>query len=183
MTPWAERVSAWVCWLRRPQKVIQAGKAFFAEHQVHTLADLERVVAESGIEIVPLDIDLTTDGAAVVEEDGARYILIKPYLHRLHREFTIAHEVGHHQLHLINQHPSDVQIDSGGIKDVEADCFLILCLGVTIQENLRAQLWAYVRANPNMIRRPFLVLVYLAGYSTRLYLADRLERLFLSPHR
>lgn len=112
MTPWAAQVSAWVVWLRRPQVVIAAGKAFFAEHQVHSLADLERVVTEKGIDIATLDIDPTTDGAAVVK-DGARYILIKPYLHRLRHEFTLAHEVGHHQVHLTDQNPSDVQIGTG----------------------------------------------------------------------
>lgn len=180
MTPWAARVSAWVRWLRRPREVIEAGKAFFAEHPVHSLPDLERVITESGVEIAPLDIDPTTDGAAVAA-DGARYILLKPYLHRLRREFTIAHEVGHHRLHLTERQPPGIQLEAGGIKDVEADCFLILCLVFTIKENLYAQLWPYMWANPNMIRRSLLVLVYLAGYKTRLVIADRLERLFLSP--
>ena len=125
-------------------------------------------------------MDSTTEGTALIAK-GQRYILLKPYLHQLRREFTLAHEVGHHRLHLNGPQPAGVELETGGIKDVEADCFLIMCLGFTLKENLMAQLWPYMWVNQGLIKRACLVLVYLSFYKTRLFIADALERLFLTP--
>jgi len=178
MTRW---VSAWVTWLRRPRAVMKQLQAFFEEHHVSSLADLERVMADSGVEIAPWDIDPTTDGAAL-SAGGARYILLKPYLNHYRRELTLAHEVGHHRLHLNEPQTQGIQLETGGIKDVEADCFLVLCLGSALPNSFADQarhLFPYVRNNPNMIRRMLLVHLYLAGYGLRLGLADALAWLFL----
>ena len=183
MSAYTARVSAWVNWLRRPREVIEQGKAFFAEYPIRSLSDLEQAMKDSGVEIAHLDIDPTTDGAAVWA-GSTRYILIKPYLNNLRREFTLAHEAGHVRFHLNGPRPTGVEIETGGIEDIEADCFLLMYLGFTIQGNLMAQmvqLSHYVRVNPNMFRRMPRVLMYLSWFKTRLFIADILDRLFLTP--
>ena len=181
MTPWASRVSAGVCWLRRPYEVIEACRIFKDEQHIESLADLERVIAEHGAEIHPWEIDPTTDGATVTGQGDTRYVLLKPGLQHLRRELTLVHELGHLRLHLNGVRPAGVLLETGGIKDVEADVFLIMCLGFTVGEQNWGRVVHYMRANPNMIRRPFLVILYLTGYTPRLFLANVLEKLFLSP--
>lgn len=180
MTPRRSRVSGWVRTLRRPQVVIQALKAFMAEHDIHSFADLEQALQQEGVEVHSWELDPTIDGAAVVA-DGTRYILLRPYLHHLRRACTLFHELGHHKLHLNGPQPSGVRLDTGGITDVEADCFVIVCLGLTVGEQNVALMAQYMRANPDMLRRSFLVIVYFAGYTPRLWLAALLDTLFLSP--
>ena len=182
MTPWASRVSDGVLWLRRAQEVVAACRIFMDEQHIKTLADLERMIVEHGAEIHPWEVDPTTDGVTVTGQGHTHYVLLKPDLQQLRREFTLVHEMGHLRLHLNGPQPAGVVVETGGIKDVEADLFLILCLGFTVGEQNWSQLLPYMRANPNMIRRSFFVILYVASYTPRLYLANVLEKLFLSPH-
>jgi hypothetical protein len=161
--------------------VIEQLQAFCEEHHISSFADLERVIVNSGVEIAPWDIDPTTDGAAL-SAGGTRYILIKPYLNHYRRALALAHEAGHVCLHLNDPPPQGIQLATGGIQDIEADCFLVLCLGATLPNRFADQarhLFPYVLHTPTMMRRMFLVHLYLAVYGLRMGLADALAWLFL----
>lgn len=171
-------LAAFVSWLRRPQRVIDTATRFLAEHHVRTLADLERAASLLSIPLIRADIGLREDGLTGLTAGGPA-IFIRPDLHRMRYEFTLAHEMGHAQLHPWSHGQSACLADRlepvGGTKDTEADLFLFVCLVSCMNA---PELPSYALSNPNMASRCLRMLLFLLFYRLRCVTADGLEKLF-----
>lgn len=167
--------------LRRPERFVRQLKAFMETQPVGSLAELEALVRKQGVEILHADLAPGVYGAAT-QSHGEPLIVLHPDLHPRHREMTLAHELGHVQLHL----PGITETDSGplptvgGIEDVEADVYAMACLlwNLPKQEEL-PRLAQYVRSNPDMARRSLRISRYFFLYRLRIWIANLLESVFL----
>jgi Zn-dependent peptidase ImmA (M78 family) len=168
-----------VAWLRRPVDLVAKANAFVQTYRITSLQELEALVPRLNLTVIPADLSPNTYGLTT-RCNGETLIFMQPHLDRHHREFTLAHEIGHLQLHLQDERlvtESSISNPSiGGLKDVEADCFLFVCLVrcLPIEE-----LPKYVLANPNMISRSLGILRYVMFYRLRMVTADMLERFFV----
>jgi len=171
-----------VAWLRRPVDLLAKAKAFVQANRITSLQELEELVPRLNLTLVPANLSpdiyvLTT------QYHGETLIFMNPNLNQFQRELTLAHEIGHTQLHLQGEHrvaKSSISNPSiGGLQDVEADCFLFVCLVFCLPIE---ELPKYVWANPNMISRSLGILRYVMFYRLRIVTADVLERVFLQTN-
>lgn len=167
--------------LRRPERFVQKLKAFMETQPVSSLAELEALVRNQGVEILHADLGPGVYGAAT-QCHGEPFIVLRPDLHPRHRELTLAHELGHVQLHLPGMSEMDARPlpTVGGIEDVEADTYAMACLMWKLpkQEEL-PRIAQYVRANPDMARRSWRMCCYFFLYRLRIAVANLLEALFI----
>lgn len=66
---------------------------------IRSVEDIPLAVERAGYEITYVDLPTKVSGAAQVIE-GSPHIMVNRTKSSLHKTFTIAHELGHHQLHL-----------------------------------------------------------------------------------
>jgi len=69
------------------------------EMKVNSLEETPAALKEAGYEVYAADLPVKVSGVAAVV-DGRRYILVNRDESRARQQFTIAHELGHHVLHL-----------------------------------------------------------------------------------
>lgn len=170
-----DRWSALLIWLRRPSRLIAEARAFLEAHPIQSLQDLEGVAERLGIPIHRYDPGFKIDGATT-SVGGQLWIFVKPDLHPMRQQFTLAHELGHARLHATDLTTHADQIDFfqevHGRRDVEADSFLFVCLTRCMDV---PELTRYVLENPNMLARSSRVIRYFMFARVRSRLADFLE--------
>lgn len=69
------------------------------EMKVRSLAETTAALQQAGYEVYKADLPVKVSGVAAVL-DGRRYIVVNRYESRARQQFTLAHELGHHVLHL-----------------------------------------------------------------------------------
>jgi hypothetical protein len=168
-----------VAWLRRPAELLAKAKAFVQANRITSLQELEELVPRLNLTLVHANLSPNIYGLTT-QYHGETLIVMNPNLNQFQRELTLAHEIGHTQLHLPDERlvtESSISNPSiGGIQDVEADCFLFVCLVFCLPIE---ELSKYVWANPNMSWRSLGILRYVSFYRLRNVTADILERFFL----
>lgn len=174
-------ISAFVRWLRRPQRLIQKLKAVYPRYAALPFHTQAEIAASQGVEIVETPLPPTIEGATT--RDGEYVVMaIRQGLNPLNRQFVVAHELGHVHLHLpelqeSDPHPATAQRD---YRDIEADAYaLALLVGSLPKERLAPEVLLYVLNTRGMAWRAFRVICYLAWYHERIRLANRLERALL----
>ena len=106
-------------------------------------------------------------------------IVLRRGLNPLTRQFVVAHELGHVQLHLPEMDKTDAQpsLSPSDHRDIEADAFAITCLvGSLPKERLAHEVFLYALNNRGMAWRAFRVI----RYSSRVPTREFAWRIFLS---
>ncbi len=69
------------------------------EMKVNSAEETPAALKQAGYEVYSADLPVKVSGVAAVV-DGRRYIVVNRYESRAQQQFTLAHELGHHVLHL-----------------------------------------------------------------------------------
>lgn len=94
--------------------------------------DIESAARRLGMEVEFADLPEKVGGCALVEQ-GIRYILVNRLQDRIHQEYTMAHELGHHALHLktLPIESASSSWSSEAMWNIQADCFATAWLLIT----------------------------------------------------
>lgn len=99
--------------------------------------DVESAARRLGLEVEYADLPEKVGGCALAEQ-GIRCILVNRLRDRNHQEYTLAHELGHHALHLktLPIESASSFWPSEAMWNIEADCFATawLLLTKTVQD-------------------------------------------------
>ncbi|MBX3236666.1 MAG: ImmA/IrrE family metallo-endopeptidase [Nitrospiraceae bacterium] len=178
-----ESVLSFIHWLRKPQRFIHKLQALTANQTLPRLNQLDELALYYGIEVAEMPLNSGVEGMATYV-DGQPVILLRSDLTPFNRQFVLAHEMAHIQLHLTAATGREVFMSyvPGGDVDVEADTYAILCMMESLPpERVVTDGIKYVITNRNMTRRAWRVILYFSGYRLRIMLAQLIERTLLSP--
>jgi IrrE N-terminal-like domain len=93
------------------------------EMNVRSLAETHAALAEAGYEVYAADLPVRVSGLAAMV-NGRRYIVVNRYESRTQQQFTLAHELGHHVLHLNPSSAAElVGFAEGTDQEFQADQF------------------------------------------------------------
>ncbi len=76
---------------------IQVAKRLLAALRIDVIEDMEDFAWRLGFP-VEYSEDVDASGASGIRHSGQRFIVVNARTHRVHQQFTIAHEIGHHVL-------------------------------------------------------------------------------------
>ena len=110
---------------------------------VQSVEDIPLAAERAGFEICPVDLPAKVSGFAQVIA-GKPHIVVNRAKTLQHRNYTIAHELGHHVLHLAPSHGSELlSFMTSGLKEYQANMFATMLVVWTNkdeeQEEIRRQ--------------------------------------------
>lgn len=170
-------LASFIHWLRRPERFIHKLQTVYSQCQTIPFHQQEEAAANQGIEVLETTFGPKIDAIATRDE-GQIMIVLRRGLNPLNRQFVIAHELGHVQLHLPEMGSAETQSSpQNDHRDIEADAFALVCLvGSLPKERLASEVFLYALHNRGMAWRAFRVICYLSWYHQRIRLANMLER-------
>lgn len=80
------------------QKAVTAAQNLLRQHQYSIPVDVHQVALDLGLTIVERDLEDQVSGMLVIKRIGG-IIAVNEHHHPNRQRFTIAHEIGHYQLH------------------------------------------------------------------------------------
>lgn len=171
-------LASFIHWLRRPERFIQKLQAIYPLCRTVPFHNQEEAAANQGVEVLETTFGPRIEGITTRDE-GQVMIVLRRGLNPLNRQFVVAHELGHVQLHLPEMRDTDTHLLLGQSdhRDIEADAYALVMLGGSLPtERLAPEVLLYVLNNRGMAWRAFRVVCYLSWYHQRIRLANRLER-------
>ena len=174
-------LASFIHWLRRPERFIHKLQAIYPHCQTLPFHNQEEAAANQGVEVLETAFGPKIEGITTRDE-GQVMIVLRRGLNPLNRQFVVAHELGHVQLHLPDMGDTDAHqsLPKDDHRDIEADAFAITWLvGSLPKERLAPEVLLYVLNNRGIAWRAFRVICYLSWYHQRIRLANMLERVLI----
>ncbi|MCS6290068.1 MAG: ImmA/IrrE family metallo-endopeptidase [Nitrospira sp.] len=177
-------LASFIQWLRRPERFIHKLQSIYPKGQMVPFHQHEEMAGNQGVEVLETTFGPNIDG--MTTRDGEQVmIVLRRGLNPLTRQFVVAHELGHVQLHLPEMNEVDAyrSTSPNDHRDIEADAFaLVFLIGSLPKERLAHEVFLYVLNNRGLAWRAFRVICYLSWYKQRIHLANWLERHLVGFH-
>jgi Zn-dependent peptidase ImmA (M78 family) len=122
---------------------------------VQSVEDIPLAAERAGFEICPVDLPANVSGFAQVIA-GKQHIVVNRAKPLQHRNYTIAHELGHHVLHLDPSHGSELLgFMTNDLKEHQANLFATMLVVWTTKDNEQEEMR---RQNPELYLTVFAAL-------------------------
>jgi len=123
---------------------------------VQSVEDIPLAAERAGFEICPVDLPAKVSGFAQVIA-GKPHIVVNRAKPPQHRNYTIAHELGHHVLHLDPSHGSELLgFMTNGLKEYQANMFATMLVVWTTEDQEQEEMR---RQNPELHLTAFAALL------------------------
>ncbi len=117
------------------------------DHNIQAIEDIPSAAQRAGCQISYVDLPTKVSGFAQVIE-GTQYIVVNRAKPLSHTRFTIAHELGHHRLHLNRARNYDQVVQPPNTAtEFEANMFATMLVATTTSGEQQEQMLAH---NPEM---------------------------------
>jgi hypothetical protein len=168
-------VHAWFDLLCTPgAQALRVGRA----HNLRSLKNIAVLAERMGYEVAYADLPASVSGFAKVI-DGIPFIVVNRHKHPAHQQYTIAHELAHHLLHVQPQSvlTNMLHLPTEDFAEIQAHLFAASWLIYITSPQERD---AMVKQNPDAFVFPFVLMVMTIGLGLAAGLGYLLSR-FISP--
>jgi Zn-dependent peptidase ImmA (M78 family) len=112
------------------------------DHRIQTVEDIPVAAQKVGCHISYVSLPTKVSGFAHVIE-GTPHIVVNRAKPLSHTRFTIAHELGHHQLHLTRSRNNDQAQPPNNATEFEANMFASVLVSTTTSDEQQEQMLAH----------------------------------------
>ena len=138
-------LASFILWLRRPERFIHKLQTVYSQCQTIPFHKQEEAAANQRVEVLETTFGPRIEGITTRDE-GQVMIVLRRGLNPLTRQFVVAHELGHVQLHLPEMEAAETHQSTSpnDHRDIEADAFALVCLiGSLPKERLAPEVFLY----------------------------------------